>query len=508
MPAIAINAADLTVRTNAFVSVKTTQITVSATKTEKADFESFFKNSEKTVQDSNITAESDVKTTDTKAIETEKVQDRAEPTTVSQTAETGQANATVSENETGNLPEDEMSEMTNGVMLKTTLKISVAAVKLSKNLSVVDDEETEELVNKCLDALTALSSMLQRFAQILDVTVDKLEGSFEELNISLEQVITNGSLSDLMMNLGICDNLSQMLCDEGAAQCYEQLKDAVQEMLDTMNMTAQSMKELIADPVFTETAEQTQLVAKGFLPKESQLNVSDAEVKDTQAQESEKPFFTVTVEAKGENESEGSNKDMMSLETGRDEKITKTSDSKETKSHDGFDKFLEGLENAVKISDTQEIPMVDGKFDVREIVFRIVEAIKVNLSPDKTSLELTLNPASLGKIGLEISSKEGVVTAKISTENEITKQAVESQLEVLKESIIQQGIKVEAIEVTVTGFSFADSSNAQKGESEQEEKKVGKTSRPERDGEVGVTNEDQATASQPMPEGSTVNYVA
>ena len=168
------------------------------------------------------------------------------------------------------------------------------------------------------------------------------------------------------------------------------------------------------------------------------------------------------------------------------------------------------MENAVKVNDSQEIPMIEGKPDVREIVMRVVDAIKVNLSPDKTSIELSLSPQSLGKISLYITSKDGNLTARIATENEVTKQALESQLEMLKETIAEQGIKVEAIEVSVSGFTFADSNNAQKGETESDNKKTGAAGRKQvRDGETGIqTQEEAAPANAPVPEGSTVNFVA
>jgi flagellar hook-length control protein FliK len=92
----------------------------------------------------------------------------------------------------------------------------------------------------------------------------------------------------------------------------------------------------------------------------------------------------------------------------------------------------------------------------------------------------------------------------------VTKQALESQLEMLKETIAEQGIKVEAIEVSVSGFTFADSNNAQKGDSESDNKKTGATGRKQvRDGEAGIQTQDEPTTeSTPVPEGSTVNYVA
>ena len=50
-------------------------------------------------------------------------------------------------------------------------------------------------------------------------------------------------------------------------------------------------------------------------------------------------------------------------------------------------------------------------------------------------LEMSLNPESLGKVNLNITSKDGVMTAQITTQNEVSKEALESQLQILKDNI-------------------------------------------------------------------------
>jgi flagellar hook-length control protein FliK len=46
------------------------------------------------------------------------------------------------------------------------------------------------------------------------------------------------------------------------------------------------------------------------------------------------------------------------------------------------------------------------------------------------------------------------MTAQFVVQNEISKEAIEGQLHTLRETLNQQGIKVEAIEVTVSAYSF------------------------------------------------------
>jgi flagellar hook-length control protein FliK len=84
-------------------------------------------------------------------------------------------------------------------------------------------------------------------------------------------------------------------------------------------------------------------------------------------------------------------------------------------------------------------------------------------------MEIQLTPENLGKINLSVASKDGIITATITTQNEAVKAIVESQLIQLKEALNNQGLKVNDVEVTIAGQAFdrnAENDNG-KGSSEQ-----------------------------------------
>ncbi len=78
-------------------------------------------------------------------------------------------------------------------------------------------------------------------------------------------------------------------------------------------------------------------------------------------------------------------------------------------------------------------------------------------------MELQLNPESLGKINLSVVAKDGIMTAHFTAQNEMVKEAIESQIQILKDNLNNQGLKVESIEVTVSNFSFGQSSQTSDG---------------------------------------------
>jgi flagellar hook-length control protein FliK len=92
--------------------------------------------------------------------------------------------------------------------------------------------------------------------------------------------------------------------------------------------------------------------------------------------------------------------------------------------------------------------------DAVDVVDQVVESIKLNNTTELKSMEIQLNPQNLGKVNLMVSVREGVITAQITAENEQVRKALESQITTLKENIQNQGIKVDAVEVTVQSHSF------------------------------------------------------
>ncbi|MGN1084884.1 MAG: flagellar hook-length control protein FliK, partial [Lachnospiraceae bacterium] len=109
--------------------------------------------------------------------------------------------------------------------------------------------------------------------------------------------------------------------------------------------------------------------------------------------------------------------------------------------------------------------------EIREIANQIMEQIKIVIRPEQTNMELQLNPEHLGRVHLTITEKEGMMTAQFTTQTESAKEAIESQVAALRESLQNQGIKVEAIEVTVSEFGFERDRDAQQSENGGQEKR-------------------------------------
>jgi flagellar hook-length control protein FliK len=75
-------------------------------------------------------------------------------------------------------------------------------------------------------------------------------------------------------------------------------------------------------------------------------------------------------------------------------------------------------------------------------------------------------------VQISVTTKNGVMQARIIAENEAAKNAIEGSLSLLKETFNEQNLKVEAVEVTIANYDFfkennepADNENNQKNTS-------------------------------------------
>jgi flagellar hook-length control protein FliK len=104
-----------------------------------------------------------------------------------------------------------------------------------------------------------------------------------------------------------------------------------------------------------------------------------------------------------------------------------------------------------EVQDTGFSQTVESKAPVskQEIFTQVVEKAKVLLSGEKSEMVIDLKPDHLGKLALKIATERGIVVAKFIAENEQVKAALESNMNMLKESLEKQGFLVQEFSVSV-----------------------------------------------------------
>lgn len=199
-------------------------------------------------------------------------------------------------------------------------------------------------------------------------------------------------------------------------------------------------------------------------------------------------------------------------------KITTESDGKAknnmSKSNEANNKvtYADVADNMISnITDTFADIITEDISTVKEadIVNQVIDSVKLMASRELTSMEVMLNPEHLGSVHITVTARNGIVSAQIAAQNEQVKTALENQMVTLREQFESQGLKVDAVEITVMAHSFEASQNFGQSESErkQGESKVHrKLDLSSFDDEL---EEDlESTAPAPKAEGSSVEYLA
>ena len=174
------------------------------------------------------------------------------------------------------------------------------------------------------------------------------------------------------------------------------------------------------------------------------------------------------------------------------------------------------LQNKAQI---QEMPATQtGVFwsgQTQDIMNQIMDYMKLQLKPDMDQLEMQLHPESLGTVRVQLMNKGGEITAQFQVQNETVKAAMESQLVDLKESLKDQGVKVEAVEVTVESNGFESNLWQGQGREENASSQNGKrTPRRINLNELDALFEERASEEELLAakmmemNGNTVDYTA
>lgn len=167
-----------------------------------------------------------------------------------------------------------------------------------------------------------------------------------------------------------------------------------------------------------------------------------------------------------------------------------------------------------------ETPQVESYIELQHLMDQMEGLARSFASAAGTTLEMQLNPENLGRLVLSVTEKHGNVTAQITATNEQVKEALQSQMVELRSTLQEQGIKVEAVEVTVATHEFEQnldgnaSANGQMQEQEQRQAAEHQNGRRNLninslDELSGLMSEEETLVAQMMRDnGGTVDYTA
>ncbi len=374
-----------------------------------------------------------------------------------------------------------------------------------KNTGVVKDDET--ISDEAMEEIAAtVSTMVQTIAEVLEIPVTQVEEAMNDLDMVGMEVLNPNTIPNLVVELTDATDVTEIMTDE------ELFADVKQLMTE-------------ADALMEELAKDLQIPVEEL---KSQIGDKIAEVKTTEAvevlpvrpeqSEDNKDRLTIVEETDVQVKAEDSQEIAPVSARHEDDKRQDTgNERRESGEHLSFNQTVtDTLKGMVADKAEEAYPTYSTTTD--QIMEQVSGSLRMTMTEDITEMEMTLHPASLGNVRVQVAAKDGVITASFTTENQQVKEVLEAQMIQLKDQMNEQGIKVEAVEVTVSAHAFERNLNdngenrGEQPEAEAKKKKVrginlGGGDLSELDLEE-LDEEDKVTADMMARQGNTVDYMA
>lgn len=357
-------------------------------------------------------------------------------------------------------------------------------------------------VNSKADNKDVTDTVKEVCEDIKDAIKEEFDASDEDIKVAMEllgltalDLLSTAKVAELIEQLTGTDALT-LITNEDMMQSFNNIINVVDEAnADIAGMLGVKTEEVgivlgqndIAPVVNSEdTAKQDNV-------KESDAKNADDNINQTvDNQES----LSEVLAKKITTESDGKAKNNMSESNEANNKVTYA---------DVADNMISNITDTFADIITEDISTVKEA----DIVNQVIDSVKLMASRELTSMEVMLNPEHLGSVHITVTARNGIVSAQIAAQNEQVKTALENQMVTLREQFESQGLKVDAVEITVMAHSFEAGQNFGQSESErkQGESKVHrKLDLSSFDDEL---EEDlESTAPAPKAEGSSVEYLA
>ncbi len=325
------------------------------------------------------------------------------------------------------------------------------------------DTAAQETVEKAAEELVA------EIVDVMQIPLEKVEEAMEVLGLTAVDLFDIANLKQLLLQLSESTDELTLVTDETLYGNLQQLLGSVQETLgalqEELGLTPEELEKLVADLSEAKEEPVQDLQPDVQTPVGEEPEVSVEGMKD----------YAVSVAKDGGTVQIKVTVDDASGEKHVSEQVTQTAPETEPvakksgmgEEHHGQEGSHAGEQSAggallqhltgqtAEVEAPAEQPVYTQP-ETNQIMDQIVEYMKFNLKPETQEMEMQLHPASLGTVHVQIAAKDGVITAQFAAQNESVKAVLETQMIQLKQQFEEQGIKVEAVEVTVANHSYGE----------------------------------------------------
>ena len=426
-------------------------------------------------------------------------------------------------------------------------KLSTKDDRIPKVTGKTDDADMQK-VDQAVEEFA--KEVQQEVKELLGVDDAQLEAAMKELGLTYQDLMDPVNLANLVMNLtgeedqlGLLMNadfqelmqnvevLSKNLLQElgmtpqEAAEVFAQLEQNAAQITEEVPQQMQEVTDTQADVLKVQQTDDVQITEqKSQVTGLTETNAAATESveSDGNVQNVEEP---VSQEVRVENDQTASQQEGQqeeapenSMTTEDDASLLQQNDTTEKSifTEHTFQQTVQTIRtDNIRAAPTTAVPH-NVVFNTLDVIRQVSEFTRVMYQGDTTNMEMQLNPENLGKIYVQVTAKEGVVTAHLAVQNEIVKEALENQTIQLRENMNQQGIKVEAVEVTIASHEFERNLEQNQQGSAQDEQREQASKSPRRnismnqlDELSGLMSEEEMLVAKIMRDnGNSVDFTA
>lgn len=349
---------------------------------------------------------------------------------------------------------------------------------------MTDEKEVAEepMIDEAVIELA--TQMVQITAQVLDVEPEVVTEAIETLDLDVTALLDSANIPQIVVEVTDAEDNLAIMTDEqlftDVKQITKQADEFVQELETQFEIPKEEIKEVISNVTVEKPVEEK---------KADPVQLLTNEVSTVQKETTELPEI----------------------------KIDRKDDSHTDNNEPGQQmNWAQSVVDNIKAAATQQTEESGPVYsnDMERIYEQVTESLKLNMSEDVTEMEMSLHPASLGNVRIQVAARDGVVTANFTTQNEQVKAVLEAQIVELKESMNEQGIKVEAIEVNVAAHAFEENLSKEGDNSSDYEAKGSRKRRSinlneiDDSDDIDIDEDDEIRIAREMmmQNGTTVDY--
>lgn len=381
-----------------------------------------------------------------------------------------------------------------------TLEQAAGSVKRN-DLQTEGTEQTNEMTQPVTeDGMSDEGKMAELVQEIRDIvkktlSVDDetLDGALEMMGISVMDLLDTSTLQQFVLLVDGGQETTDFLTDEGLLCDFMDLTAALEDFsTENADALAAMMEQLDTPVAFDEFLQQQGVTGEetgaGVLLQaqedtESPVILKEAvtgEADTAQKQDLPEMVEKVTISHSSEQASETVTvKEEMSQDSSLENAFSEDSSAlfhsergTEEPQQMAAPLFAEQLSSVQDDMANIWKPEMNGAQRMQQmidIVNQVNSQLRSTLSENVTKMEMQLNPESLGKVLFSVVSKAGVMTATFQVQSEEAKQALESQMFQLRETLESKNLKVESVDVQISDFNFTQSNEAEAQNQKQNE---------------------------------------